>query len=265
MPGQGSAVILCMNTFEPHQAMPSTSLENPMPEQHFARLTHHATATITRRRALMTAGGAALATAVGGPVTTEAGKAGENAKRKVKKTCQRQAAACRQTWNDRCATDVECEAANLQRILACCAPLADCRAGAALDCLLADFSWDRDRSRAARGPCRSAGRGRQGERDGHSIDPDHRQTRRGRALPPGIARRVRRRHAGGGRPSHTAGVDGQEIEAGRLAGSKSARARQRWPRSARERPRASRNRAGWRSFPAARHSRGARRVISTPA
>jgi hypothetical protein len=91
-----------------------------------------------RRRSLLTLGGAAAAAIVGDQSLSLARK--RNKKPKAEKTCKRQVDACRTTWTDRCATDLECEPDNLERILDCCSPLSTCKAGAALDCLFSEIS-----------------------------------------------------------------------------------------------------------------------------
>jgi hypothetical protein len=90
-----------------------------------------------RRRSLLTLGGAAAAAVVGNRSLALAKK---NKKPKAEKKCKRQIDACRETWTDRCATDLECEPDNLERILDCCSPLSTCKAGAALDCLFSEIS-----------------------------------------------------------------------------------------------------------------------------
>ena len=91
-----------------------------------------------RRRSLLTLGGAAAAAVVGDQSLTLAKK--KDKKQRDKKKCKRQVDACRATWTDRCATDLECEPDNLERILDCCSVLSTCKAGAALDCLFSEIS-----------------------------------------------------------------------------------------------------------------------------
>jgi hypothetical protein len=110
-----------------------------MPQRVFDTISRHAANAVSRRASLVTLGSALLAGSAPSSLLTAA-RNGKKARKRTRKTCKRQVASCRQTWQDRCATDIECEADNLERILACCEPLSGCKAGAALDCLFSDFS-----------------------------------------------------------------------------------------------------------------------------
>jgi hypothetical protein len=65
----------------------------------FTRMTDDA---ITRRRSLMTLGGAAMAAALSGPALAEARKKGKKGRNTRKKTCQKQGAPCREFVDQFC-------------------------------------------------------------------------------------------------------------------------------------------------------------------
>lgn len=61
----------------------------------FDTFTRQAATQVSRRRSLMTLGGAGLAAALGGPLAVEAKKnSGKKAKKKAKKKCQQQVQQC---------------------------------------------------------------------------------------------------------------------------------------------------------------------------
>jgi hypothetical protein len=94
----------------------------------------HAAATISRRRSLVTFGGAALAGGLLAPRPVEAGKAGKAAKKRVKKTCKRQHRQCSAFFADLC-QESECHPAGLEAALGCCAKLRTCAAADFLACM----------------------------------------------------------------------------------------------------------------------------------
>ncbi|MGH2617502.1 MAG: hypothetical protein ACRDJC_19885 [Thermomicrobiales bacterium] len=85
---------------------------------------------LTRRRSLMTLGGAVLATAMAAPRPVQAGK---NSK-KAKKKCKRQEGQCVAFFENLCEQD-ECSPEELEAALACCSLLRTCKAGEYLECL----------------------------------------------------------------------------------------------------------------------------------
>jgi hypothetical protein len=96
--------------------------------------TVHAVATISRRRSLVTLGGAALAARLFTARPVEAGKAGKAAKKRVKKTCKRQHRQCSAFFADLC-QESECHPAGLEAALTCCAKLRTCAAADFLACM----------------------------------------------------------------------------------------------------------------------------------
>jgi hypothetical protein len=75
----------------------------------FDALTRHAADAVSRRAALVTLGGAALAAAVASPGVSAAKKrVGKTCKKKEKKRCNNDAAACRTTLVLGCVGDDEC-------------------------------------------------------------------------------------------------------------------------------------------------------------
>lgn len=106
-----------------------------MPEKPFAAVTPD---TLSRRRSLLTLGAASLGAAVARPAIVQAGKIAKKAKKRKKKKCKRQIDQCRGAILDFCASeDADCAEDSLNAALACCSNLANCKAGAALDCLFA--------------------------------------------------------------------------------------------------------------------------------
>jgi hypothetical protein len=93
-----------------------------------------ATTALTRRRSLATLGGAALAAALSTSRPAEAAKAGKKAKKRVKKTCQRQDGQCAAFFTELCEED-PCEPEALEAALACCAILRTCDAGDFMACI----------------------------------------------------------------------------------------------------------------------------------
>ena len=110
-----------------------------MPEQinhAVTEITRHATDAISRRGSLLTLLGAAVVAAVAfDGERAQAGKQARKARRRSKKKCGRQVAACRTAINDRCDADPECVPEILAEVLACCDEFRDCRAGVAISCL----------------------------------------------------------------------------------------------------------------------------------
>ena len=93
-----------------------------------------ASTALSRRAALRPLAGGAVAALVR-PGITQAGKQARKARRRSKKKCGRQVAACRTAINDRCDADPECVPEILAEVLACCDEFRDCRAGVAISCL----------------------------------------------------------------------------------------------------------------------------------
>lgn len=92
-------------------------------------------AVLSRRRSLLTLGGAALASAAAGTEPARAGQVAKKARKRSRKKCRRQIDQCRNVILDYCASDdAECEEDSLNDVLACCSQLSTCQAGAALDC-----------------------------------------------------------------------------------------------------------------------------------
>jgi len=88
----------------------------------------------TRRRSLLTLGGAVLAKAMAAPRTAQAGKESKKAKKRVKRTCKRQIGACRDFFTELCATDPECDEEEMERVFPCCELLENCEAGDSVAC-----------------------------------------------------------------------------------------------------------------------------------
>lgn len=92
----------------------------------------------SRRRSLLALVGAAAGTAVVRPALVQAGKDARKARKRSRKKCRRQANQCRGVLTAFCTNGaVECPADKLAEVLACCAPLSTCKAGASLDCFFA--------------------------------------------------------------------------------------------------------------------------------
>jgi hypothetical protein len=86
------------------------------------------------RRSLLTLGGAVLAKVMSAPRTAEAGKESKKAKKRVKRTCQRQIGACRAFFTELCAADPDCDEEEMERVFPCCELLANCKAGDSVAC-----------------------------------------------------------------------------------------------------------------------------------
>ena len=122
----------------PSRGLPQDERKTLMHARELEEMSRNPVEGFVRRRSLLTLGGAAAAAAVADRSLILAKK--KDKKQRDKKKCKRQVEACRETWTDRCATDLECEPDNLERILDCCSPLSTCEAGAALDCLFSEIS-----------------------------------------------------------------------------------------------------------------------------
>jgi hypothetical protein len=96
--------------------------------------TVHAVATISRRRSLVTLGGAALAARLFTARPVGAGKATRKARKRVKKTCKRQHGQCSAFFTDVC-QETECQPEGLEAALTCCAKLRTCAAADFLACM----------------------------------------------------------------------------------------------------------------------------------
>lgn len=92
----------------------------------FDTVTRRAAGVVSRRRSLLTLGGAALG-AIAAPAVAEAGKAGKQAR----KRCQRQRVQCRNLFVARCNGSINCEEA----FLPCCEHFARCDAAAGIECV----------------------------------------------------------------------------------------------------------------------------------
>ncbi len=88
----------------------------------------------TRRRSLLTLGGAVMALARTTPRSAQASKESKKAKKRVKRTCKRQVGACRAFFTELCAADPECDEEEMERVFPCCELLENCDAGASVAC-----------------------------------------------------------------------------------------------------------------------------------
>jgi hypothetical protein len=88
----------------------------------------------TRRRSLLTLGGAVLATVMASSRPARAGEKGTKAKKRVKTTCQRQIGACRAFFTELCAADPGCEVEQVAEVFPCCELLRNCKAGQSVEC-----------------------------------------------------------------------------------------------------------------------------------
>jgi hypothetical protein len=101
----------------------------------FDQFTRNATDALTRRRSLVTLGGAVLATSIAAPPRAHAGKNSKKAKKQAKKKCKRQVEACRNVFIDACATNPDaCEEGDLEEVFPYCELLKDCKAGESVAC-----------------------------------------------------------------------------------------------------------------------------------
>ena len=102
-----------------------------MHERRFDALTRHAAHAVSRRHSLLTLGGAAVASAVTVPSVIQAGQTAKRAKKRKRQKCRRQIDQCLDALTEVCEGEESC----INNFDHCCPLLADCKAGAALDCL----------------------------------------------------------------------------------------------------------------------------------
>jgi hypothetical protein len=110
-------------------------MEEPMHAQTFDTLTRRTAGAISRRRSLLTLGGAAVAGALATPTLAQASKDSKKAKKKKKKKCNGQINQCNDFFTALCADpNFDCEPGEFEAALFCCSQLRDCRGGEAVSC-----------------------------------------------------------------------------------------------------------------------------------
>lgn len=104
-----------------------------MNETIFETLSRRLALATSRRGTMLTFGGTALAATATGSMAGEA-KKGKNQKKKARKRCKQQVAACEEVLTRACAELPDCVLADF---LPCCSLLASCQAGEAITCTTA--------------------------------------------------------------------------------------------------------------------------------
>ena len=92
-----------------------------------------------RRTTLGAIGLGALAAVATRPSLIEARKERKKTRKRIDRKCKRQIDACRASLTALCAA-ADCEADSLANLLSCCPLLADCKAGASLDCFFSTLN-----------------------------------------------------------------------------------------------------------------------------
>jgi hypothetical protein len=108
-------------------------MEDTMHERRFDALTRLAVDAVSRRRSLLTLGGATVASAVASPSVIQAAGTAKKARKRKRKKCRRQIDQCLAALTAFCEGEESC----INNFDLCCPLLSDCQAGAALDCLFA--------------------------------------------------------------------------------------------------------------------------------
>jgi hypothetical protein len=103
----------------------------------FARHVHTA---LSRRRTLRGIGLGTLAAAATRPSLAAAGNDRKKIRKRIRKKCRRQIDACRESVTELCNSVPDCEEETLAELLTCCPLLANCRAGASLDCFFSKLN-----------------------------------------------------------------------------------------------------------------------------
>ena len=130
MPGVGAAGMmerLARSTRSRHEGQTAKG-EDHVNTKTFDALTRH-TATVSRRTSFRVLGGAAAAGALAAPAVVNAGKAGENAR----KRCQRQRGQCLAFVAEACQPETDSQACEA-RYTPCCRHFAQCDTDKGLEC-----------------------------------------------------------------------------------------------------------------------------------
>jgi hypothetical protein len=106
----------------------------------FDAFTRRTAAAVSRRKSLLTIGGAALGATVAAPFLAEADLKKKECKKKCKKKCKNQVEQCenevRQLCND---LGAELEQECRDALLDCCSTLGKCKAAKSTECLLSNL------------------------------------------------------------------------------------------------------------------------------
>jgi hypothetical protein len=106
----------------------------------FDAFTRRTAAAVSRRKSLLTIGGAALGAPVAAPFVVEADLKKKECKKKCKKKCKTQVEQCenevRQLCND---LGAELEQECRDALLDCCSTLGKCKAAKSTECLLSNL------------------------------------------------------------------------------------------------------------------------------
>jgi GH24 family phage-related lysozyme (muramidase) len=106
----------------------------------FDAFTRRTAAAVSRRKSLLTIGGAALGATVAAPFVVEADLKKKECKKKCKKKCETQVEQCenevRQLCND---LGAELEQECRDALLDCCSTLGKCKAAKSTECLLSNL------------------------------------------------------------------------------------------------------------------------------
>jgi hypothetical protein len=109
-------------------------MEQTMSSEIHDAFARQARTLISRRRSMQGIGLGTLVTAVARPSLAKAGKERKKIRKRIRKKCKRQIDACRASLTELCDSIPDCEEETLTALLTCCPLLADCKAGASLDC-----------------------------------------------------------------------------------------------------------------------------------